>query len=80
MCICQRELSLVCVTGARQLRSAARDLNTVQLHSVDVIGFLVFATTVAFYLIKLTCSKCFRWLLGIGRSRSMTDVLTKKNA
>lgn len=46
--------------GADHLRSAAHDLNWIQYHSLDVIGFLiVILVTVIFVTVK-SCMFCFR--------------------
>ncbi|XP_041857089.1 UDP-glucuronosyltransferase-like [Melanotaenia boesemani] len=50
--------------GATHLRVAAHDLNWIQYHSLDVIGFLVFVIMTALWLTMRCClfftRKCFR--------------------
>ncbi|KAK3568588.1 hypothetical protein QTP86_009403 [Hemibagrus guttatus] len=46
--------------GAEHLRPAAHNLNWVQYHSLDVIGFLLLVLAVVIFISIKTCTFCFR--------------------
>lgn len=46
--------------GAEHLRPAAHDLNWLQYHSLDVIGFLLLVLAVVLFIAIKTCTFCFR--------------------
>jgi len=65
--------------GAVHLRSAARDLNFFQYHSLDVLGLIFGVLGLVLYIIFATIRFIFRKLCGGGKKPKATDSKKKKN-
>lgn len=55
--------------GAKHLRPALHDLNWVQYHSLDVIGFLLACVAAVVFIITKCCLFCCRKTTNMGKKK-----------